>query len=70
MSGRNSPLILYSYINRYAETPNKTKTKDTMSLDYSSICYIGSGIGWVSKEIFKSCKNDNGKLFKNYSYGT
>ena len=43
------------HINRHAATPNKTKTKDTMSLDYSPIYYFGSRIGWVSmQEIFKS----------------
>ena len=37
-------MILYIYINRHTGTPNKTKTTDMMSLDYSSICYIGSRI--------------------------
>ena len=36
--------MLYNYIDRHAETPNKIKTKDTISLDYSSICYIASRI--------------------------
>ena len=32
----------------------KTKTKDAISLDYSSICYIASRIGWMSmKGIYK-----------------
>ena len=31
-----SVIILYNYINRHAGTPNKTKTEDTISLDYSS----------------------------------
>ena len=32
-------------------TPNKTRTKDTMSsLDYSSVCNTGSTIGWVLME--------------------
>ena len=53
--GENPTVVLYAYINRHAATPNKTKAKYTMSSDYSSICYIGSTIGWVSmKEIFKS----------------
>ena len=53
--GEKPTVILYTYIDRHAGTPNKTKTKDTMRLDYSSVCYIGSRIGWVSmKEIFKS----------------
>ena len=46
--------MLYTYINRHAGTPNKTRKKDTMSLGYSSIlvCNIESRIGWVSvKEI-------------------
>ena len=54
--GEQPTFILYTYINGHAGTPHKTKTKDTMSLDYnSSICYIGSRIGWVSmKEVSKS----------------
>ena len=36
--GEKLAVILYTYyINRHAGTPSKTKTKDTMSLDYSSI---------------------------------
>ena len=31
---------LNTYINRLAGAPNKTKTKDRMSLDYSSVCNI------------------------------
>ena len=72
--GEKSTVILYTHINRDAGTPNKTKTKDTMSLDYSSIYYIGSRIGWVSmKGIYKSWmngRNDSGKLSNNYFYGT
>ena len=49
MSGRNPPLLYCTCINRHAGTPNKTKTKDTVSLDHSSIFYIGSRIGWMSK---------------------
>ena len=53
--GEKPTVILYTYINRHAGTPNNTITKGTVSLDYSSICYIGSRIVWVSrKEIFKS----------------
>ena len=53
--GEKPTAMLYTYIDRHAGAPNKTKTKDTMSLDYSPICYSGSRIGWVSmKEIFKS----------------
>ena len=37
----------------YVGTPIKQR-QTTMSLDYSSNCYIGSRIGWVSmKETFK-----------------
>ena len=44
--------MLYSYIDRHAGTPNKTK--DTISLDYYSLCYIASRNGWVSmKGIYK-----------------
>ena len=66
MSGRNPPL--YKCCNTLALIAmqghqTKTKAKDTMSLDYSSICSIGSMIGWVSmKEIFKSRM----LLYKNY----
>ena len=35
---------MYSCIDRHAGTPNKTKTRDTISSDYSSICYIASRI--------------------------
>ena len=53
--GETSPVILYIYINWHAGTPNKTKTKDAMSLGYSSSCYVGSRIGWVSmKGVFES----------------
>ena len=57
--GDKPTVILYTYINRHTGTPSKTMTKDTMSLNYSSICYIGSRIDrsdrWVStEEIFKS----------------
>ena len=31
-------------MDRHAGTPDKTKTKDTISSDYSSICYIASRI--------------------------
>ena len=52
--GEKPTSILYIYNNRHAGRPNKIKTKETMSLDYSSVCYIiGSRIGWVSmKEMF------------------
>ena len=70
--GDKPTVKLYIYIYRHAGTPNKTKTKDTGSFDYSSICYIiGSRNGWVSmKKIFKSCHGgcsyDNGKMPGNY----
>ena len=54
--GETPTVILYTYyINRHPATLNRPKTKkETLSLDYSSICYIGSRIGGVSmKEIFK-----------------
>ena len=34
--GEKPTVTLYTYINGHAGTPNKTKTKYTMSLDYSS----------------------------------
>ena len=47
--GEKHTVILYTYINRHAGTllinkTVKTRTKHTMSLDYNSICYIGSRI--------------------------
>ena len=51
--GEKPTVTLYTYINRHAGTPNKTRTTDTMSLDYNSIYnIIGFRIGWVfTKEI-------------------
>ena len=69
--GEKPTVTLYNYIDRHAGTPNKTKTKDTISLDYSSLCYIASRIGWVSmKGIYKKyrCRRDTGKLSNNYCY--
>ena len=44
----------HTYIDHHAGTPNNTETKDTIILDYSSLCYITSRIGWVSmKGIYK-----------------
>ena len=52
MFGRNSPV--YCTIPLTAMQGYQTKTEDTISLDYNSICYITSRIGWVSmKGIFK-----------------
>ena len=45
--GEKPTVILYTYINRHAWTTNKTKTKNTMTLDYSSACNTGSRIGWL-----------------------
>ena len=53
--GEKPIVVLYTYINRHAGTPNKRKIKDTMSLDYSSVCNIGSTVVRVSmKKMFKS----------------
>ena len=56
--GEKPAVILYTcHINRLAGTPNKTRTKSTMSLDYNSICDIGSRSGCVSlKEIYHVMK--------------
>ena len=52
MSGRN-PLV-YCTIPLIAMEGYHTKTEDTGSLDYNSVCYITSRIGWVSmKGIYK-----------------
>ena len=46
---KHTVILLYTYINRHAGTQNKTtKTKDTMSLYYSSVCNIESWVVWVS----------------------
>ena len=37
-------VVLYTYINRHAGTPNKTKTKETMSLDYTTQ-FVTLGLG-------------------------
>ena len=51
--GENPIVILYTYIDRHAGTPNKTKQK-TLSLDYSSLCCIASRSEWVSmKGVYK-----------------
>ena len=51
--GEKPTVIMYTYSNRHGGTPNKTATKDAMSLDYSSICYIGSRVILMSmKEIY------------------
>ena len=51
--GEEPTVILYTCINRHIGTPDKTKTNDTMSLEYSSVCNIGSRVVWVSmKEIY------------------
>ena len=45
--GEKPIVILYTYMNRHARTPNITKTKDTMSPDTAQFCYnVGSRIGW------------------------
>ena len=46
--GEKPTVILYtSYIYRDPRTSNKTKTKNTTSLDYSSICYITRSINTI-----------------------
>ena len=50
--GEKPTVILYTYINRHAGTPNKTETKDTMSLDTTQYFYIGSRIEWVSALLY------------------
>ena len=37
--GEKPIVILYTCIDRHVRTPNKTKTKDMTSLDYSSIYF-------------------------------
>ena len=55
MSGRNPQLYCTLKLIAMQGHQNKTKTKDTMSLDYSSVCYIGSRVGWLLiKGLFKS----------------
>ena len=64
MSGRN-PLV-YCTIPLIAMQGCHIKTEDTGRLDYNSICYITSRIGWVSiKGVYKyRCRRDPGKLSK------
>ena len=38
----HSRYTVHLHFYRRAGTSNKTKTKDTMGVDYSSVCYIGS----------------------------
>ena len=61
-------LVLYTYINRHAGPPSKTKTKGTMSLDYSSICFIGSRIGWVSAILYYPLISHQVSCSYSYSY--
>ena len=71
MSGRNPLGLVYYCTNPLiAMQGYHTKTEDTESLDYNSICYITSRIGWVSmKRIYKyRCRRDPGKLSNNYCY--
>ena len=47
--GEEPTVMLYTHIkSQCRDIKSKTKTKYTISLDYSSICYIGFRIGWVS----------------------
>ena len=66
--GEKSISILYNTIDRHEGISNKNRRHD--SLDYNSICYIKSRIGWVSmKGIFKyRCRRDPGKLSNNFCY--
>ena len=64
MSRRNPP-VYYRKIPLIAMQEYQTRTQDTISLDYNSICYITSRIGWVSmKGVYKyRCRRDDtGKL--------
>ena len=45
-------VILHTHINHRAETPSKTETKYTISLDTAQFCSIGSRIGWVSALLY------------------
>ena len=67
--GQNHP-VLYCTIPLNAMQGYQTKTEDTTSLDYNSICYVTSRIGWASmKGIFKyRCRRDSGKLSNNSCY--
>ena len=67
VSGRN-PLVYSCTIPLIAMQGYHTKTEDTGSSDYNSICYITSRIGWMSmKGIYKyRCRRDPGKLYNNY----
>ena len=64
MSGRSPLVVLYNSINRHAGISHKNRRQG--SLDYNSICYIISRIGWVSmKGIYKSSSTDVDVILKN-----
>ena len=56
MSGRNPPVICTNPL--IAMQGYQTKTEDTISSDYNSICYITSRIGLVSIKGFSSIDVD------------
>ena len=64
-------VIPYTYIDRHAGTPNKSKTtKDAMGLDYSSVCNIGSRTVWVSmKEIYHLVMGVEQYILTSSNYG-
>ena len=39
-AGEKPTVILYTYINRHAGIPNKTKAKYTMGLDYNLLHWV------------------------------
>ena len=50
----DSKKVTRGFFSTQCRDTNKIKTKHTMSLSYSSICNMGSRIGWVSlKEIYQ-----------------
>ena len=66
MQGRN-PLV-YCTTSLIAVQGYRTKTKNSGSLGYNSVCYITSRIGWVSlKGIYRYiCRRNPGKLYKTF----
>ena len=52
--GKQQNVPIYYTIPLFGMQGYHTKTEDTGSLDYNSICYITSRIGWMSmKGIYK-----------------
>ena len=63
--GEKPTVIQYTYINRHAGTPDKTKTIYTMSLDYNLLhcVYDRMGVDEGNLQVMDVEINDNGLFF-------